>query len=212
MVLVAQVDVDLGDAHRPGGDQHAFEEAVRIALEVVAVLEGAGLALVDVHRHQPRRRLGAHDAPLAPGRKAGAAEAAQAGVLHRLDDRLDVARAGVALAQQRGSRPARGRPSKSSAVGHVRRRAVLRDQRLHRLRRRPAAPACWCTTATGACSQRPTQGAAITRTSAPSSAGSLRQQLPARRPSRRTGRRRRARSARRGGDRPRASSCTTSKW
>ena len=35
VVLVAQVDVDARDADRPGGDQHAFEEAVRIALEVV---------------------------------------------------------------------------------------------------------------------------------------------------------------------------------
>ena len=31
----------------------------------------------------------------------------------------------------------------------------------------------WCSTATGACSQRPTQGASSTRTSAPSSAGSF---------------------------------------
>ncbi len=66
------------------GDQQAFEEAVRIALEVGAVLEGAGLALVDVDRHQARRRLLAHDAPLAAGREARAAEAAQARVFHRL--------------------------------------------------------------------------------------------------------------------------------
>ena len=32
--------------------------------------------------------------------------------------------------------------------------------------------ALWCTTATGACSQRPTQGAGMTRTSVPSKAGS----------------------------------------
>src|SRR6185312_6089800 len=75
-VLVAQIDIDVADAHRPCGDQHAFEEAVRVALEVVAVLERAGLALVDVDRHQPRRRFGAHDLPLAAGREAGAAESA----------------------------------------------------------------------------------------------------------------------------------------
>ena len=41
-----------------GGDQQPFEETVRIALEVVAVLEGAGLAFVDVHcAMQPRRGL-----------------------------------------------------------------------------------------------------------------------------------------------------------
>ena len=96
-VLVAQVDEDFRDADRPGGDQHAFEEAVRLALQVPAVLEGARLALVDVHRHQARRGLIAHDAPLAPGRKARPAEAAQAGVLQRGDDLLGTAAAGDAV-------------------------------------------------------------------------------------------------------------------
>src|SRR6266545_2286579 len=31
-ILIAQVDIDRLDAHGPSGDQHAFEEAVRIAL------------------------------------------------------------------------------------------------------------------------------------------------------------------------------------
>jgi hypothetical protein len=41
-VFVPQIDVDLADPDRPRRDQHAFEEAVRVALEVLAVLEGAG--------------------------------------------------------------------------------------------------------------------------------------------------------------------------
>src|SRR6185312_17067085 len=41
-VFVAKVDVDRVDAHRPRGDQHAVEEAVRVALEIVAILEGTG--------------------------------------------------------------------------------------------------------------------------------------------------------------------------
>ena len=82
-VLVAQVDVDLGRLDHPGGDQHAFEEAVRVGFEKIAVLEGAGLALVGVDRHQPRRRLLPHQAPFAPGRKPGAAEPAQPGMLER---------------------------------------------------------------------------------------------------------------------------------
>src|SRR5207247_2525341 len=73
----------------------------RIALEVVTILESAGLALVDVDRHQPRRGLVAHDAPLAPGREAGAAQAAQARVLERLDDVLDFKLAGDAGLEQR---------------------------------------------------------------------------------------------------------------
>ncbi len=74
-VFVAQVDVDVVDVDRPRRDQHAFEEAMRVALEVMPVLERSRLAFVDVDGHQPRRGLGAHDAPLAAGGKAGAAEA-----------------------------------------------------------------------------------------------------------------------------------------
>ena len=58
VILVAQVDIDGIDADRPGGDDGAFEEPMRIALEVVAILERARLALVDVDRHQARRRFG----------------------------------------------------------------------------------------------------------------------------------------------------------
>ena len=50
---------------------------MRIGFEIIAVLERAGLALVAIDRHQPRARLAQHRAPFAPGRKAGAAEAAQ---------------------------------------------------------------------------------------------------------------------------------------
>ncbi len=95
------IDVGLGRLDHPGGDQHALDEAVRIALQVVAVLEGAGLALVAVDREQPRRRLGAHQRPFAAGREAGAAEAAQPGVAHRLDDVVAGAGAGEALLEQR---------------------------------------------------------------------------------------------------------------
>src|SRR5882762_8914540 len=65
-----------------------------MALEIVAVLERAGLALVAVDRKQARRGLGPHQRPFAPGRKAGAAEAAQAGIAHDLDEIVARARAG----------------------------------------------------------------------------------------------------------------------
>ncbi len=99
-VFVADVDVDLVRLHDPGGDQHAFDEAVRVLLEIVAVLEGAGLALVGVHRHQARRRLGAHQRPLAAGREAGAAEPAQPGVADDLDEVVARARAVESLGEQ----------------------------------------------------------------------------------------------------------------
>jgi hypothetical protein len=171
VVFVAQVDVDGVDADRPGGDQHAFEEAVRIALEVDAVLEGAGLALVDVHRHQARRRLGAHDAPLAAGRESRRrpGRAGRWPPSWRSRSRRRACPAGIAPAA--GSRRPRG-----IATGRC------------SLRARASAPSrtssatfsvvalgtgFWPTTAAGACSQRPMQGAAITRTSRPSMAGSF---------------------------------------
>ena len=88
-VFVAQVDVDVGRVHRPGADQHAFEHAVRIGFEIDAILEGAGLALVGVDRHQSRRLLGSHQAPFAAGGKSGAAQAAQSRILERLQHLLE---------------------------------------------------------------------------------------------------------------------------
>ncbi len=99
-IFVAQIDVDVGRLDRPGADQHAFEEAMRVGLEIMAVLERAGLALVAVDRHQARAGLGTDEAPFAAGREAGAAEAADAGILERLDDAVDVAGAVEALAEQ----------------------------------------------------------------------------------------------------------------
>ncbi len=90
-VLVAQIDVGGRRLDRPGGDQHALEETVRVALEVVAVLEGAGLALVGVDREVAGLGRVAHEAPFAPGREARAAEPAQAPLVERaeqLEDRL----------------------------------------------------------------------------------------------------------------------------
>ena len=75
-VFVTKIDVDLGRADHVRTDQHPFQEPVRIGVEEVAVLERAGLALVGVHRHQPRPGLAPHGAPFAPGREPRAPEAA----------------------------------------------------------------------------------------------------------------------------------------
>lgn len=72
-IFVAQVDVDLVRFHGPGGEEHAFDDAMRIAFQIMAVLEGARLAFVGVDAHQSRSGLGAHEAPLPPGGKARAA-------------------------------------------------------------------------------------------------------------------------------------------
>src|SRR5438874_8083165 len=61
---------------------------MRIALQVPAVLERARLAFVDVDRHHARLGLRGDDAPLAARRETGAAETAQAGVLHHFGNRV----------------------------------------------------------------------------------------------------------------------------
>ena len=101
MVFVAQVDITRLDADHLGRDQQALQEAVRIALQESAVLEGARLAFVDVHGHDARGRLLAHDAPFAPGRETGPTQAAQARVFHRLQHALRIV---LAIDQRRGQR------------------------------------------------------------------------------------------------------------
>jgi hypothetical protein len=78
VILVAEIDVNGVDADRPRGDDRAFEESMRIALEIIAILEGARLSLVDVDSQQARGRFAGHDPPLPSGWKAGAAQAAKA--------------------------------------------------------------------------------------------------------------------------------------
>ena len=101
MIFVAQVNVDAAHADRPRGDDHAFEETVRIALEVGAILEGARLPFVDVDGHHFRARLGTHNAPFAPGRETRTAEPAQARMLHFGDQRLGVVAAGKTARRKR---------------------------------------------------------------------------------------------------------------
>jgi hypothetical protein len=50
VILVAEIDIDGVDADRPGRDDGALEKTVWIALEVIAILERARLALVYVDR------------------------------------------------------------------------------------------------------------------------------------------------------------------
>ncbi len=88
-ILVAQVDIERAGLHRPGADQGPLQEAVRLALQVMAVLEGAGFALVGVDHRIARAGLGAHRLPLAIGGKPRPAEAPQPRTLELIDQRLD---------------------------------------------------------------------------------------------------------------------------
>ena len=82
MIFVAQVNIDRVDADSPGGDQRAFEKSVRIALQIVAILECSWLAFVDVDCHQTRRGLRRDELPLAARGKACSSETPQAGIFH----------------------------------------------------------------------------------------------------------------------------------
>ncbi len=60
-----------------------------IGVEVVLILEGPGLTLVAVHRHQARTGLAAHGAPLAARREAGAAQPPQGSIVEDFEHFID---------------------------------------------------------------------------------------------------------------------------
>ena len=62
---------------------------MRVALEIMAVLERPRFALVGINDGKPRSRLAPHCPPLAAGRKASPAKPAQTGFIDDLQDRLD---------------------------------------------------------------------------------------------------------------------------
>src|SRR4029077_4169881 len=59
-IFVADIEVGVGRLDHPGGDQHAFDKAMRIAFQIETVLKRSGFALVGVDGEQARRRFGAH--------------------------------------------------------------------------------------------------------------------------------------------------------
>ena len=86
-------DVDEGEvrADRERADDHALHEDVRVGHHQRDVLAGARLRLVGVHDEVLGLRVVLRDErPLHAGREAGAAAAAEAGVLDRRDDRVRV--------------------------------------------------------------------------------------------------------------------------
>ena len=85
--LAPDEDEHLGDLQRVGGDEHALDELVGIALDEQVVLEGGRLALVAVD-HQVGDRVLAQHGPLAAGREPGAAPAQQAGRVDLVGHRL----------------------------------------------------------------------------------------------------------------------------
>ena len=135
--LAVDVEDAARGAHRESGQQHAFEQQVRIALHQVAVLEDPGLALLAVHHDE----LGC-----APGRAAAlplhrrlevrAAPSLEAGRAHLVDHALRLGLvAGHARTPRRrraGSHPRcrRDPPRRSARAGRdAARRAIGRRAR-----------------------------------------------------------------------------------
>ena len=86
-ILGADVDDALGGAGDVAADDHAFDERVGIAFDLIAVHVGAGVALVGVADDVLLVRLGlGEELPLVAGEVAGAAAAAELGGLDLLDD------------------------------------------------------------------------------------------------------------------------------
>ena len=83
-VLTANVDVAGVRLHRERRDQAAFDQQMRIVTHDVAIFAGSWLGLVRIHNEvvRPILHLLRHEAPLQARRKARAATAAQAALLH----------------------------------------------------------------------------------------------------------------------------------
>src|SRR5437773_3740979 len=95
-VLTADVDERLLAPDGARGDQHAFDERVRVALEQVAVFEGPGLALVGVDHEVDRAGVVLrHERPFQPGGESGAAEAPKVRLLRLVGDRRRLHRPGL---------------------------------------------------------------------------------------------------------------------
>src|SRR5208283_2740311 len=85
--LAPDIDVAIVDSHPRRGQQAPLDELVRLVAQDVAVLAGARLAFIGIDAEIGRMvALFRHERPFQPGRKAGAAAAAQPGFLDLLDD------------------------------------------------------------------------------------------------------------------------------
>ena len=100
-VLVSEVNINALGFHHPGRYQHPLQETMRVALQVKPVFEGAGLALVGVHRHQSGTVVTPDDAPLAPGWETGAPQTPQTRVTQHLNQLIGGMIPGHTIGEQR---------------------------------------------------------------------------------------------------------------
>src|SRR5579862_1156089 len=89
LIVEFAADVDVGGLHPhpEAGQNAALDQLVRVVAQDVAVLAGAGFALVGVDHEVARPvALLRHERPFEPGREAGATTPAQPGFLALVDD------------------------------------------------------------------------------------------------------------------------------
>ena len=91
-IFIPHIEKDGIRLDRPCGDQHPFEEKMRLSFQIPAVLEGPRLALVPVDGKIARARVVAHEAPFLARGESGPAKTTQAGIEHLLLNGLPVAR------------------------------------------------------------------------------------------------------------------------
>src|SRR5262249_11029573 len=84
--LAADVDVGVMTVDREAGDDRPLDELVRVPVEELAVLAGAGLGLVGVDDEIDGLRVLGDEAPLHAGEEAGSAAAAQVRLLDLVED------------------------------------------------------------------------------------------------------------------------------
>ena len=73
-VLVPDIEITAVDAHHLCRNQHPFQKAVGIALQVITILECARLSFIDIDGHQSGSGLFLQNPPLASRREPGAAQ------------------------------------------------------------------------------------------------------------------------------------------
>ena len=87
----AKVNVSYVSSHREAGDDHAFDKLVRILMDDVTVLEGAGLGFVAVADEVDRFGVVRwNEAPLDSGGETGTTASAQTRSLDLIDDILGI--------------------------------------------------------------------------------------------------------------------------
>ena len=76
-IFITHIDKGFLYADDMGRDQNPFDHPVRVGGQIMPVFEGAGLALIPIHRQIARPVISGHDPPFPAGGKSGPAQAPQ---------------------------------------------------------------------------------------------------------------------------------------